>query len=88
MPSHIPVSDVLVDLCRCALAGVTKAEPNWLADQAVRSGTPRPDIVQIHPAFFGCYDWHSAVHSHWLLARLLASGLLKEELAARVEASS
>ena len=24
------------------------------------------------PAFFGCYDWHSSVHGHWLLARLLA----------------
>jgi hypothetical protein len=26
---------------------------------------------QLTPAFFGCYDWHSAVHGHWLLARLL-----------------
>jgi hypothetical protein len=24
-----------------------------------------------HPAFFGAYDWHSAVHMHWLLVRLL-----------------
>lgn len=24
-----------------------------------------------HPAFFGCYDWHSAVHNHWLLVRVL-----------------
>jgi Protein of unknown function (DUF2891) len=24
----------------------------------------------ITPAFYGCYDWHSAVHAHWLLARL------------------
>lgn len=24
-----------------------------------------------HPAFYGAYDWHSAVHMHWLLARLL-----------------
>ncbi len=24
-----------------------------------------------HPAFYGCYDWHSAVHTHWLLVRLL-----------------
>lgn len=24
-----------------------------------------------HPAFYGSYDWHSAVHMHWLLARLL-----------------
>jgi hypothetical protein len=25
---------------------------------------------QLTPAFYGCYDWHSAVHGHWLLARL------------------
>jgi len=25
---------------------------------------------QLTPAFYGCYDWHSAVHNHWLLARL------------------
>ncbi len=24
-----------------------------------------------HPAFYGCYDWHSAVHGHWMLVRLL-----------------
>ena len=29
----------------------------------------RPPRV-LTPAFFGCYDWHSAVHGHWLLARL------------------
>lgn len=23
----------------------------------------------LYPAFFGCYDWHSAVHSHWQLVR-------------------
>jgi hypothetical protein len=26
---------------------------------------------EIHPAFYGCYDWHSSVHGHWMLARLL-----------------
>ena len=25
----------------------------------------------MHPAFYGCYDWHSSVHGHWMLARLL-----------------
>lgn len=29
--------------------------------------TPRA----IHPAFYGCYDWHSAVEMHWALARLI-----------------
>ena len=24
---------------------------------------------ELTPAFFGCYDWHSSVHAHWLLAR-------------------
>ncbi len=25
----------------------------------------------LHPAFYGCFDWHSAVHGHWMLIRLL-----------------
>src|SRR5262244_399308 len=34
-------------------------------EQEVRS--PRA----LHPAFYGCYVWHSSVHGHWMLARLL-----------------
>jgi hypothetical protein len=26
---------------------------------------------QQHPAFYGCFDWHSSVHGHWMLVRLL-----------------
>lgn len=26
---------------------------------------------QLHPAFFGCFDWHSCVHGHWMLVALL-----------------
>ena len=26
---------------------------------------------QLHPAFYGCFDWHSTVHGHWMLVRLL-----------------
>ena len=25
----------------------------------------------LHPSFYGCFDWHSAVHGHWMLVRLL-----------------
>jgi len=25
----------------------------------------------MHPAFYGCFDWHSSVHGHWMLIRLL-----------------
>jgi uncharacterized protein YneR len=27
---------------------------------------------QLHPAFYGCYTWHSSVNSHWLLVKMLA----------------
>ncbi|HMB60792.1 MAG TPA: DUF2891 family protein, partial [Xanthomonadales bacterium] len=30
-------------------------------------GPPR----ELTPVFYGCFDWHSAVHGHWLLVRLL-----------------
>lgn len=39
---------------------------NVLADESGLR-TPR----QMHPAFYGCFDWHSAVHGHWMLVRLL-----------------
>lgn len=29
------------------------------------------DPKERHPAFYGCYDWHSAVHGHWAMLRLL-----------------
>ena len=28
---------------------------------------------ELHPAFYGCYDWHSSVHGHWLLAKLAST---------------
>lgn len=34
-------------------------------------GTKPGSIRQRHPAFFGCYDWHSAVHGHWAMLRVL-----------------
>lgn len=53
-----------------ALGGITREYPN--APQLMLAG---PEGLQtnraLHPAFYGCFDWHSAVHSHWLLVRLL-----------------
>ena len=25
---------------------------------------------ELHPIFYGCFDWHSSVHGHWLLAKV------------------
>src|SRR5260221_14291329 len=44
--------------------------PNKIAHVLSSEDDVRPPHV-LTPAFYGCYDWHSAVHGHWLLARLL-----------------
>ncbi len=52
------------------LKGVDTEFPNKLAlvyTSAEQIKTPREHF----PAFFGCYDWHSSVHGHWVLVRLL-----------------
>src|SRR3989442_1970845 len=50
-----------------ALACVGREFPNRPGHVMQRAGElDRPR--SLHPAFFGCFDWHSAVHSHWLLA--------------------
>jgi len=37
----------------------------------MRHAEDRPRPREIHPAFYGCYDWHSAVEMHWALAVLV-----------------
>ncbi len=52
-----------------ALACVHKEYPNKLS-HALESDRDVEPPRKLTPAFYGCYDWHSAVHAHWLLARL------------------
>jgi len=53
-----------------ALACVEREFPYQPA-HVVRSPADVHRPRALHPAFYGCYDWHSAVHGHWLLAHLL-----------------
>jgi Protein of unknown function (DUF2891) len=53
-----------------ALDGLQREYPNKIAH--LLNGPA--DILaprDLHPAFFGCWDVHSAIHSHWLVARVL-----------------
>jgi len=52
-----------------ALACVHKEYPNKIA-HSLNSDKDVAPPRQLTPAFYGCYDWHSCVHGHWLLARL------------------
>ena len=44
--------------------------PNKLS-QMLRSDADLASPTQLHPAFYGCFDWHSAVHGHLSMVRLL-----------------
>src|SRR6478672_13797743 len=52
-----------------ALACVHKEYPNKIA-HSLNSDQDVAPPRKLTPAFYGCYDWHSSVHGHWLLARL------------------
>lgn len=65
---------------KLALKGVVRQYPNQPGYRLASDADVAPPRV-IHPAFFGCYDWHSAVHGHWLLARLLRAGVLSTPVA-------
>jgi hypothetical protein len=44
--------------------------PNHLSHTLASDADARPPR-ELTPAFYGCYDWHSDVHGHWLLVRLV-----------------
>jgi hypothetical protein len=62
--------DEATRFARLALDCVQRELPN-----SIQHFINGPDDIrrprELHPAFYGCLDWHSAVHGHWLLVRLL-----------------
>src|SRR5206468_9913245 len=55
---------------KLALACVAKEYPNKIS-HVLNSDADVAPPRKLTPAFYGCYDWHSSVHGHWLLVRLL-----------------
>ncbi len=55
---------------KLALACVDKEYPNKISHVLNRDADVAPPR-RLTPAFCGCYDWHSSVHGHWLLVRLV-----------------
>jgi hypothetical protein len=55
---------------RVALANIEREYPRHVQQLLSGPGDEREERT-LHPAFYGSYDWHSAVHMHWLLVRVL-----------------
>jgi hypothetical protein len=53
-----------------ALKGISREYPNKL-DHVINGPDDLLSPRTLHPAFYGCFDWHSSVHGHWMLVKLL-----------------
>jgi len=68
----IPALDVVQAnrLAKLPLACIHTEYPNKL-NQTLGGEQDLQSPQQLHPAFYGCFDWHSSVHGHWSLVSLL-----------------
>lgn len=74
---------------RIALDCINKQYPNKIS-HVLNSGDDVAEPAKLTPVFYGCFDWHSAVHGHWLLTRLWGQDLVPEmddEIAAALAAN-
>lgn len=62
--------DQVLAFAKLALENIQTEYPNKPSNVVVDEASVRTPR-QMHPAFYGCFDWHSSVHGHWMLVRLL-----------------
>src|SRR6218665_318268 len=58
-------------LASLPLKCINQEYPNKLNHIAVNDSDQAMTPRQMHPCFYGCFDWHSSVHGHWMLVKLL-----------------
>lgn len=63
-------TDQAVSLAQLPLQCIGKEYPNKL-NQTLNDENDIASPQDLHPAFYGCFDWHSAVHGHWMLLKIL-----------------
>ena len=68
--THRPTPDIAARFARIALGHVEREYPNKL-DHVLTGPEDARGPRELHPVFYGSFDWHSCVHGYWLLARLL-----------------
>jgi hypothetical protein len=79
--------DTLAGLVAIVLEASAREYPHALIQELNSDADVMPPR-ELNPAFYGSYDWHSAVHNHWLLVRALQRGLsgeLEAEVVARLD---
>lgn len=63
----VPLAEKFISL---SIECVGRPYPNKPADVLISDHDVKPP-AQVHPSFYGCFDYHSAVHGHWAMVRAL-----------------
>lgn len=63
--------EMAVKLSEKPLHCINQEYPNKTAHIINNSNEVALSPKELHPSFYGCFDWHSSVHGHWMLVRLL-----------------
>ncbi|GEN76731.1 hypothetical protein CHA01nite_24710 [Chryseobacterium hagamense] len=63
--------EMAVKLSEKPLHCITQEYPNKTAHIINTASEVPLSPKDLHPSFYGCFDWHSSVHGHWMLVRLL-----------------
>ena len=69
LPETSLTADQITAFVEVALSGLSRQYPNQ-PSHVLRGPQSLHSPQELHPAFYGCFDWHSAVHGHWMLVRL------------------
>ena len=67
---HRLTPEIASRFARIALGHIEREYPNKL-DHVLAGPEDAKGVRALHPIFYGSFDWHSCVHGHWLLARVL-----------------
>ncbi|MEO1661237.1 MAG: DUF2891 domain-containing protein [Pseudomonadota bacterium] len=88
--AETPEPQTLEDrFARLALDCVHREYPNKISHVLQSDGDAQPPR-SLTPVFYGCFDWHSSVHGHWLLTRILNTqpdSVLAEDIRRALEES-
>jgi len=69
--------EIAARFSRLALDCVHREYPNKIGHVLNEDADARTPS-SLHPVFYGCFDWHSSVHGHWLLVRLMRTAPAEE----------
>lgn len=63
--------EIALKLSKLPLNCISQEYPNKTGHIINNADESKLSPQELHPVFYGCFDWHSSVHGHWMLVRLL-----------------